>query len=146
MTGTLRISEAASLALHAMALLATRAGEVVSVPEVAGALGVSEAHLAKVLQRLNHAGLVESVRGPRGGFRLAERGRNVSLLKVYESVEGPLPSGQCLLGKPACKLSRCVLGELLKNVNREVREYLSNTKLAELAGAYRNGQAKHRQD
>ena len=57
----MRISEAASLALHTMALLAAEPDKLLSAAAAAGALGASEAHLAKVLGRLAHVGLVESV-------------------------------------------------------------------------------------
>ncbi|MCF8044104.1 MAG: Rrf2 family transcriptional regulator, partial [Desulfarculaceae bacterium] len=66
----LKISEAASLALHTMGLLASRPGEQVPTRELAARLKVSEAHLAKVMQRLGRAGLVRSQRGPKGGFAL----------------------------------------------------------------------------
>ena len=73
MGNLVRISEPASLSLHAAALLARRPGERTSNQEIASALHVSEHHLAKVLQQLGKAEIVRSTRGPRGGFELADR-------------------------------------------------------------------------
>ena len=128
----LRISEAASLALHAMALLAGGAGQPQPTKEMAQRLRVSDHHLAKVMQRLNRAGLVEGQRGPRGGFRLARDGGAITLLEVYEAVEGPLPAQECLLGQPACS-GACALEGLLRRLGQDVRSHLAHTTLGELA-------------
>ena len=64
MRNLLKISDAAVLGIHALGTL-TGAEEPVSASRMAAALGVSEAHLSKVLQRLVRAGLVSSSRGPR---------------------------------------------------------------------------------
>lgn len=133
MSTALNISEAASLGLHAMALLAAKEEHHLSAGEMAKHLKASEAHLAKVLQRLAHMGLVHSVRGPHGGFWLARRAEEISLLEIYEAIEGPLCGDTCLLESPVCYGTSCILGGLIETVNRQVREYLSGTKLSELA-------------
>jgi Rrf2 family nitric oxide-sensitive transcriptional repressor len=58
-------------ALRVALYLATHGDELVSVPEVSRAYGISSAHLTKVAQRLVELGLVEAVRGRGGGLRLA---------------------------------------------------------------------------
>ena len=136
MTNILRISEAASLGMHTAVLLAGDPERLFTVGEVATLLGASEAHLSKVLQRLGHIGIVRSVRGPRGGFALVRPGGEVTLLEVYEAIEGPLPESACLLGRPVCQGSACVLGGLIASINQQVRGYLSQTTLAELTGVY----------
>jgi len=132
-----KVSEAASLALHTAAFLAGRPGEVVTTGEVASALDVSENHLSKVLQRLAKAGLVRSTRGPRGGFMLSRSPDDLTLLEVYEAIEGPLGTTNCLFGRPVCD-GECILGDLLTDVNAQIRAYLTGTKLSaapQLAGA-----------
>jgi Rrf2 family transcriptional regulator, nitric oxide-sensitive transcriptional repressor len=132
--GILRISEAANLAIHAMAYLgAAPAGTSVSVPEIAAALGRSKDHLGKVLQRLTRVGLVGSQRGPRGGFTLMRDTAEVTLLQVVEAIDGPLLSGTCLLGEPICESNHCILGGLMGQVYRQVHEHLAATSLADLA-------------
>ena len=133
----LKVSEAASLALHTAVFLAGRPEEVVTTGEVASALDVSENHLSKVLQRLAKAGLMRSTRGPRGGFMLSRSPDDLTLLEVYEAIEGPLGTTNCLFGRPACD-GECILGDLLTDVNAQIREYLTRTKLSaapQLAGA-----------
>jgi len=135
MANVLKVSEAASLALHAMVLLAAR-DEVVSTGEIASTLRVSVAHLSKVLQRLARVGLVRSIRGPKGGFILGKASEEITLLDVYEAIEGPLVPSNCLLNTPVCSGERCILGGLLETVNEQVREYLAGTRLSELDNVY----------
>jgi len=132
----LRISTAASLALHAISLLAANGNRTLSTKEIAAKLRASEAHLSKVLQRLGKARLVEATRGPKGGFCPARPGGDISLLEVYEAIEGPLQDSVCLLGEPVCQGEKCILGGLLETVNQQAREYLGGTTLSDLADVY----------
>lgn len=135
MSVTWRISEAASLALHVMLLLAKEEGDqVLSTQRIASRLAASEWHLAKVLQRLAKAGLVRSCRGPRGGYQLAREAKGVTLLDVYQAIDGPLAASDCLLHEPMCDDERCILGPLLKQFNREMDARLRNTTLLQVAG------------
>ncbi len=88
--------------------------------------------MSKVLQRLSKAKFVRSVRGPRGGFFLEKDAADVTLLDVYESIDGPLGMKNCLLETPICQGDACIFGELIKKTNQRVREYLSGTTVAEL--------------
>jgi Rrf2 family protein len=136
MNSILKISEAASLALHTMQHLAGNNDHQVTNRELATVLGASEAHLSKVLQRLAKVGLVHSVRGPKGGFTLGPRGGDVTLLEVYEAIDGPLSTSGCLLGHPVCRGENyCMLGGLVASLNRQVKDYLKGMTLAALPQA-----------
>ena len=136
MPSALRISEAASLGLHTMVLLAARRNRRMSAKEIASILGVSEAHLSKVMQRLGRVGLVTSTRGPKGGFALARPGSEIRLLDVFVAIEGPLKASECLLGARICDGTRCILGTLLTDVNKLVHDHLSGSTLDELTAVY----------
>jgi Rrf2 family protein len=136
----LKLSEAASLALHTMVLLAgSRDQGLISAHELAEKLEVSEAHLSKVLQRLARAGLVNSTRGPKGGFALGRNYSDISLLDIYETIEGPMVNRHCFRSTRVCNAGNCIFGGLLDDINQRVREYLAETKLPELAGRIGNG-------
>lgn len=131
MNNFFKISEAASLALHTMALLASETDRVISVRESASFLDVSEAHLAKVLQRLSQAGFVDSTRGPKGGFYLAKSPEDITLLDIYEVIEGKIEARDCLLHRPICKNGKCIFGDLLKSMREDIVDHLSKTSLSE---------------
>ena len=129
MSGILHFSEAASLAVHGVLLLAAPGAEQRTVHSLAASVGASEAHMAKVVQRLGKAGILVSTRGPRGGVSLARPAGEISLLAVYEAVEGPLDRGGCVLGRSACPFGACLFGGLLERVSGEVRDFLASTTL-----------------
>jgi len=132
----LKISDAVNLAFHAMMILATDPdGAPMSVGAMAKRLRVSENHLAKVMQRLHKVGLVNSKRGPKGGFTLGQPAGTIRLLDVFESIEGPMVERECLLVEPMCNGSCCLLGGLLSSIHEQVRHHLANTTLSQVCAA-----------
>jgi len=129
MSNLLKISDAASLALHAVVIMADSPSEFLSIHEMANMLKVSEHHLAKIGQRLAKAELVESHRGPSGGFKLAKSPDKITLWDIFEAIEGQFKFGGCLLGKPVCDREECIYGGLIESVNREFYEYFAETTL-----------------
>jgi len=128
----LKISEGVSLGMHAMTVCAGRPGELVSTAALSELLQASGHHLAKIMQRLVKAGLLRSVRGPRGGFELCGDPRQITLLDVYEAVEGRFQPSDCILSKKICTGKRCICGDLIRETNRKVYEHLKNTHLSDL--------------
>ncbi len=133
----LRISEAASLAFHTAVVLAANDGVRITTGAIANLLNVSEAHLSKVMQRLVKEGIIDSTRGPQGGFVLRRSADEVTLLHLYESMEGPLEFDDCLLGENRLGKHPCILGPVLKPMGEKLREYLTNTKLASVAKGFK---------
>jgi len=136
MSNLLNLSEATSMAMHAMVYLAASDGQPCTASEVGSSLRMSEAHLSKVLQRLGKAGLVRSVRGPGGGYVLARPAEEIALLDIYQAMEGPFKPADCLMGSPVCRGRGCILGGLIGTLNRETRAYLSRTRISQLTGVY----------
>lgn len=132
MASFLRMSEAASLAMHAMAMLAADAERKLSNAEIAERLDASGAHLSKVFQRLGKAGFVRSTPGPGGGFSLARSSDRITLLDIYRAFEGSAKPDVCLLSRPVCG-GNCILGDLLERVNGLVFTRLAETNLSHLA-------------
>jgi len=133
MARLIQLSEAASLALHAAAFMALSPETAFSARRIAERAGVSENHLVKVLQRLVKAGFLASVRGPRGGFRFAVPPEEISLLAVYEAVEGRLEASFCPANRSSCIFRGCLFGGILDRFNGEISDYFRNTRLADFA-------------
>lgn len=127
------ISEAASLAMHSMTVLARNPGQRFTNQGLAQLLNASGHHLAKILQRLARAGLVDSVCGPKGGFQLGRPADEIKLVEIYEVVDGPLDPEGCLLGTPVCDGKDCLLGEVIQSFHRQLRQYMAKTTLMQLA-------------
>ena len=132
MASIIQISEAASLALHSMVMLAASPDRSLTVKEITSRTGVSESHLSKVMQRLAKAGLVKSTRGPKGGFILGDSGLSTSLLAIFESIEGPMNDTECLLNISTCPFRECLFGGLLSRMTAEFKEYMKTKSLGDM--------------
>lgn len=131
MNNLLNISEGTSLAFHGLALIAENAPKRLNVKSVAAELQSSEAHLAKVFQRLNKAGIISSVRGPAGGFVLNGPADKVSFLNVYEALEGEVKLDSCPLGKQICTFKHCIFQGKLTKITRDMYNALDEIRLSD---------------
>lgn len=132
MTNLLKISEAASLALHTLVFLAGHGEQRFSAKAIASQLEGSEFHLSKVLQRLNRAGYVTSTRGPKGGFMISPEGSEAYLIEVFEAIEGPLELKACIAGIKVCQRETCILGGLTQSIHQQFKEYMARTRVSDL--------------
>jgi len=112
------LSQAVGYALHAMRRLVPCSGrERLFAGDIARSIGASESYLAKILQSLTKAELLDSERGMKGGYALARPAREVTVRQVIEAVEGLSPENRCLFGIhtgqdcPTCPV-QCVLNEV----------------------------------
>lgn len=132
MSSLLKISEASVLAIHAMIYIAMKKDDLATNAEIAEFLNASENHLSKVLQRLTKAGLVKSIRGPRGGFVLGKNSSDITIREIYELFEGAMEPDGCLMQTPVCG-HNCIFGDLLHRMNHMVIDFMSGTKLSDAA-------------
>lgn len=128
MGNVLKISDAASLGLHAMAIMAKKPNDLVSVKEISESIDVSANHLSKVMQRLVKADLVISIKGFRGGFQLAKRPEEITFLDIYEAIDGRFKPSGCLLNKANCQ-HQCIMGDFLQSINTQVEDFFSTKRL-----------------
>jgi len=128
------LSDTAEYALRAALYLARREEEgPVPAATVAEELEIPGNYLSKVLQRLARAGVLESTRGPAGGFRLARPAEEVSLERTIGPFHAFDLSGRCLLSRRRCsEREPCVAHERWRAVVGEFRDFLAETSLAEL--------------
>lgn len=129
------LSQTSRYALRA-ALHLAQAGPERPVPaeEIARALGVPRNYLSKTLHQLARAGVLESVRGPGGGFRLAAPTRTLSLQRIVAPVEPDLGARCCLLGRPTCSDARpCAVHARWRELADRIDAFLGGTSLADLA-------------
>ena len=141
MPGLLNIPESMSIALHTCLWIVDDPRAFRPSPAIAKELGFSYHHFAKVVQRLVHAGLLETERGPKGGIRLARDPRKISMLDVYEAAGGaPLRPHRCLLDPKICAGRACALGHLIESENDRLHKTMKHTTLAGLARSFDKAQ------
>lgn len=133
------LSQTAEYALRAVLHLA-RVGErgPVRVDDIARALDVPRNYLSKILHVLARAGVLESTRGPHGGFELAHPAADLTLADVVEEFDRLQERGACLLGGTRCnERDPCAAHDRWREVAGTVRRFFRDTTVAELAGVPR---------
>ncbi len=106
------------------------------VDEIAQARDVPKSFLAKILQKLKRAKLVESFRGVKGGFRLARDPSGISLLDVIEAIQGDVGVNVCAVDELACDRSaECVVHPIWKKMSSKIKVLLKEHDLLSLAEA-----------
>jgi Rrf2 family protein len=126
--------------MHALGYLAKREDGPITARGITSRFEISEAHLAKVLQRLVKVELLRSVRGPRGGFILTRPPESVTLLEVFEAIEGRFEPSQCLLSSAICDGDNCILGSIVLEANTILRKRPEETTLVEVEAVINSNQ------
>jgi Rrf2 family transcriptional regulator, cysteine metabolism repressor len=130
----MKLTRAASYALHAMVHIAgEKPNKPIASHEIAQAHEIPERFLLKVLKPLVSAGLLYSVKGPHGGYRLARPANQITLLDVVEGVEGPI-RGHTTFHSNGSSLSRR-LDQICHQAAESTRKQLGKVSLASLANA-----------
>jgi Rrf2 family protein len=130
MSKVFSLSEAGSIAIHSMVLIASAESKL-NVVKIAEKTGSSKHHVAKVLQRLVKDDFLLSNRGPHGGFTLKRPASENNLLEVYESIEGKIEISECPLNNQICAFDKCILGNIINDMTQNFKTYLKNQKLVE---------------
>ena len=125
------ISKSTEYALRAVVCLA-RSDERLNVGQIAELTQVPSRYLAKILQRLVHAGLVKSVRGRTGGFALASQSDGMTILEVVNAVDPIKRISCCPLDLPEHKDCLCALHQRMDDALASVEKAFEQSTLAEI--------------
>ena len=125
------ISSTATYALRAVVYLAGQPGRYVNRAEISDATSVPHEYLLKVLNQLDAAELVESRRGPGGGYRLRVSAEELTALGVVLAVDTTSGIADCPLGITSHE-QLCPLHQFLDDAGRLVEETFARTKISDL--------------
>ena len=90
--------------------------------------------VTRILKMLSGEKLLESQRGPQGGYSLAKNAENISVAEVIEAMEGPIALTECASDDCGCAFEpSCVVGKPWQKINKAVNEVLQNSNLAEMS-------------
>ncbi len=129
----MKLNHAASYAIHAMVHMAGNKPDMPQAShEIAEKHKIPERFLLKVLKPMVSAGLLYSVKGPHGGYRLAKPATQISLLDVIEAVDGPIRGQTTFSSEKASKALQRKLDDVCAQAADQTRKTLQNVKLASL--------------
>lgn len=129
----MRLTTKGRFAVTAMVDLALRDGEgPVTLAGISDRQKISLSYLEQLFGKLRRHGLVDSVRGPGGGYCLARALEQISVAEIISAVDEQLDATQCG-GKENCKDDdRCMTHDLWATLNCKMHEYLSSVSLRDL--------------
>ena len=128
------LSQTAEYALRAVLYLAEQPhGRPVRVDEIGDALGIPANYLSKTLATLVRSGVLGSLRGPHGGFRLAVAPEDLPLLHVVAPYDDIGTRRHCLLGNPECSdHGACSAHHAWKETSSHVERFFRTTTVADI--------------
>lgn len=131
----MRLTRAGEYAIRCMVYLAHRGkGVLVVKQEIAEQADIPGPFLAKIVQALARAHLVEIRQGPKGGYILMKDPARITLLEVVEVMIGKIQLNDCV-GRPgSCPASgRCRVHRIWEDASAQLRDYLAGITFAELS-------------
>ena len=131
----MRLSTKGRYAVMAMADLARREcdpSRAVALAEIAARQEISLSYLEQLFARLRRKGLVQSARGPGGGYRLAKTAESTSIADIVHAVDEPLRATRCASEGKGCMLKgeRCLTHDLWEDLGQHIEGYLASVCLA----------------
>lgn len=132
-------SNTAEYALRAVVHLATNHGAACPAAQIAEETKIPPGYASKVMQDLGRAGLVVAQRGPNGGFTLARRADEISVLEVINAVDPIERIKRCPLGLPSHGTRLCRLHRRLDDAIGAVEKVLGESSIADMIEPARAG-------
>lgn len=141
----MKLGEGVEAAIHCAAMLAGVDGEAtMPASAMAEAFGLSPSYLLKHLNMLTASGILESVSGPAGGYRLAQPAERITLLDIVLAIEGREPAFRCgeirrngpVRLDPSAYLKPCGINAAMLKAERAYRAALAEAKLSDIVAEY----------
>ncbi len=130
-------SSACEYAIRALIyLIDQQPDQFILLREIAQAEGIPYAFLGKIFQNLVRAGFLRSAKGLHGGYALVRPAEGITLYHIKEVIDGTADLERCLVGLGRCSDEMlCPLHETWKPLRQEIKHFLQNTSLADVAKA-----------
>jgi len=130
----MKLSSLTRYGIRAMLELAFEYGKKpLQIKSIADRENISNKYLEQLIAMLKSAGLVRSVRGPRGGYMLAKPPQEISLKDIFVTLEGPITSVDCLKHSeftPNC--TDCATRQIWNEIQDAISNVLSSKTLRDL--------------
>lgn len=127
-------SKACEYAIRAMLFIAQKSkpGNNIGIKEISKGIDAPEHFLAKILQELSRKGIVQSIKGPNGGFYLDDSAKKNNLADIVKSVDGDNLFTGCGLGLKICsEKNPCPLHDEFKIIRKKIYNMLESTTVGE---------------
>ncbi len=132
------ITREADYAVRCILCLSLSFNEIKGASTIAKEMEIPAPFVSKILQKLSRKGLVVALRGVKGGFRLARRPQDISLLEVIETIDGPIPVNICVIDSKSCnRVRKCSVHPVWVRLQNLIRKELGAVNFKKLASDFR---------
>ncbi|EPY03732.1 transcriptional regulator [Paenibacillus alvei TS-15] len=126
----MKFTKATNYALHTMLMLIEASNvKPVGVQQLAESQCVSPTYLSKILTRLVKAGMIESISGANGGYRLTRHRDDITFLDIIHAIEGSTSLFECNFVHG----EECLIQAVMKEAEEKMENHLKNKKLIDIA-------------
>ncbi len=132
MNSLLAISEANRIAYQAMVFIAN-SEVLLNANDIAENIHSSKHHVSKVLQRLVKSNLLNSTRGPKGGFSLKRDAKDIKLIEILEAIEGSVVINECAVNNDDCPFESCIMGNICQSINQDILDFLQKNSIEDIS-------------
>ena len=117
----------------------------IGIKEISGELGIPTPFLGKILQILAKHQVLDSTKGPHGGFSLKKPAMDISLMEIIEIIDGTGSFDDCVIRTSRCSQDApCSLHDKISPYRNGMRSLLLTETIADLAGEFRKGNERIR--
>ena len=132
----MQITRQADYAVRAIMYLAQLGpNQKAATSQIAEEQDIPLSFLAKIIAQLSVAGLLQTMRGARGGVTLARDPQEITLLEVVEAIDGPIMLNECVNGNYDCPLSDCPMRSIWRGAQEDLIARLRQTTFAQFITA-----------
>lgn len=122
-------------AIRIIGYLYSKDGDLAQTIEISKEMGITYPYTMKIIHRLKNYGLIESKRGPQGGYILTEKSKNITLYDLVSVMEGDIYINRCLEPDGYCSRNAtkiCNVHKTLKFIQDELIGILKSKKISEV--------------
>jgi Rrf2 family iron-sulfur cluster assembly transcriptional regulator len=117
-------------------------GKKIGIKKISEDLDIPSPFLSKILQRLAKNKILQSTKGPHGGFGLGRDGEDISLMDIVRIIDGMDFFERCLIGLKSClnpdSPVRCPIHQQYEPIREETRKLFEDTTIAQLSESIKN--------
>lgn len=141
------LSNTSKYALRAVIYLALFSSEnkKIGIKEISGELGIPTPFLGKIMQMLAKQKILNSTKGPNGGFNLMRSAYDITLMDIVEIIDGTDSFNNCVIRTTPCSSNTpCSMHDKISPIRKELKSVFSTETIADLAAEFRKGKERIR--
>ncbi len=141
------LSNTSKYAVRAVIYLAlfSSDGKKVGIKEISGELGIPTPFLGKILQMLAKQKILNSTKGPNGGFNLLSPACDITLMDIVEIIDGKDSFNNCVIRTSACSSNTpCSMHDKIAPLRKEMKSIFMTETIADLAAEFKKGKERIR--